>query len=125
MTRRLAAALVGCAVLLASACSSSSSPGGSGSSGAANGPSTATGTTASVSVKNFAFSPARLVVSKGATVTWAFQDSTQHNVTANNSAFKSTDQASGGTYAFTFNSTGSYDYICSIHPYMKGNVTVR
>ena len=121
MTRRLAAALVGCAVLLASACSSSSSPGGSSSAGA----STATGTTASVSVKNFAFSPARLVVSKGATVTWAFQDSTQHNVTANNSAFKSTDQASGGTYAFTFNSTGSYDYICSIHPYMKGNVTVR
>lgn len=125
MTRRLAAAFVGCAVLLASACSSSSSPGGSGSSGAANGPSTATGTTASVSVKNFAFSPARLVVNKGTAVTWTFQDSTQHNVTASGNAFKSTDQSSGGSYSFTFNTAGSYDYICSIHPYMKGNVTVR
>lgn len=118
MIRRLSIGLIGCALLLVDACSNSSPP-------AASAASTATGTTASISVKNFAFSPARLVVNRGATVTWSFQDSTQHNVTADNNAFTSGDRTSGGSYSFTFNSTGSYDYICSIHPYMKGNVTVH
>ena len=117
MTRRAVIGLIGCSLLLAGACSSSKS--------ATTGASTATGTTASVAVKNFAFSPAQLVVTRGATVTWTFEDSTQHNITADNNAFKSGDQSSGGTYSFTFHSAGSYDYICSIHPYMKGNVTVR
>jgi plastocyanin len=31
---------------------------------------------------------------------------------------------SGGTFSFTFTQDGTYDYICSIHPSMKGKITV-
>ena len=76
-------------------------------------------------VKNFAFAPSNLTVAKGATVTWKFDDSAQHNVTSSDGSFKSTDQSSGGTYTHTFNTAGTYNYICSIHQFMKGTITVK
>jgi plastocyanin len=111
-------AIVGAGLL--AACSSSSSPsGGDSSTGSA-----ATGNT--VAVKGFAFSPKSLSVDKGTTVTWKFGDSVAHNVDSTNNAFpKSKDLTSGGTYSFTFNTPGTYNYICSIHTYMKGSVTVK
>ena len=30
----------------------------------------------------------------------------------------------GDTFQFTFNQTGDYTYICNIHPFMRGTVTV-
>lgn len=29
-----------------------------------------------------------------------------------------------GTYSFTFRTPGTFDYICSIHPFMYGTVVV-
>jgi plastocyanin len=31
----------------------------------------------------------------------------------------------GATFARTFDRPGSYDYLCSVHPYMSGKVIVR
>jgi plastocyanin len=44
-----------------------------------------------------------LTVSVGTTVTWKFDDSTQHTVTANDNSFTSSPMASGQTYTHTFN----------------------
>ncbi|MGP8203465.1 plastocyanin/azurin family copper-binding protein [Methanoregula sp.] len=30
----------------------------------------------------------------------------------------------GDTFQFTFNQTGKYTYLCTIHPFMRGTVTV-
>ena len=114
-------ALAVCAGLLASCSSSgggcksggSSSGGGGGASGNA------------VDVKNFSFNPSSLSVAKGTKVTWTFDDAAKHNVTDSKNAFKSSDLSGGGTYSFTFNTAGTYSYICTIHPYMKGTVTVK
>lgn len=76
-----------------------------------------------VSIKNFAFDPATLNVSVGSTVTWTNNDSTAHHIKGG--SFESSDLANGQTYSFTFNSVGTFDYICSIHPSMKGMIIVK
>jgi plastocyanin len=37
---------------------------------------------------------------------------------------ESSDIKKGETYSRAFNETGTFDYICEIHPYMKGKVVV-
>jgi plastocyanin len=94
-----------------------------GSTSAAGG-STASGT-ATVDIKNFAFSPASLTVTKGTKVTWKFEDSTAHTVKADDGTFTSPALANGKTYSYTFTKTGTFKYICSIHQYMTATVTVK
>lgn len=120
--------------LLATACSSSkksSATGGSSTSSApapagstAPGGSSTTGGTL-VHVKNFAFNPSTVTVAVGSPVTWQFDDSISHNVTAKNNAFSSNDLNNGAKFTFTFHTAGTYDYICSIHPSMKASVIVH
>lgn len=78
-----------------------------------------------VEVKNFTYTPANLTVPTGATVTWKFEDSAPHDVLADDQSFSSSLLNDGETYQFTFTSPGSYPYICSVHPYMMGTVTVQ
>ena len=79
----------------------------------------------SVSISGFAFNPSSLTVKAGVTVTWTNQDGTAHTVTSDNGAFTSSGNlATGAQYAFTFMTAGSYPYHCSIHPAMRGTITV-
>jgi plastocyanin len=126
--KRAAAALVGggaAAVLLLSACGGPSNamsmPSGAAAAPAA---STAPMKTDHVSITNFAFSPAAITVVAGTTVTWTNADSTQHDVSAPSVGLKSSVLSQGDTYTHTFTSPGTYDYICSIHPFMHGTVVV-
>lgn len=115
--RVLGAAAAAALLIVASGCSSSSAPAG-GSSATSGGPAT-------VTVKNFSFSPADLTVPTGTKVTWRFEDAVQHNVTANNGTFKSPDLRKGQSYSYTFHKPGTYAYICTIHQYMHGTVIVK
>jgi plastocyanin len=95
--------------------------------GARNHPSTTPGTspaaTDSVTVRNLAFSPASISVPAGTTVTWTNQDTPPHDVTfADGEHSERLD--TGATYERTFAATGSFDYVCSIHPQMNGRVVV-
>jgi plastocyanin len=78
---------------------------------------------ASVTISNFAFNPATLTISKGTTVTWTNQDSTQHTIKS--SSFNSQTLNKGGTFEFKFDNAGTYDYSCGIHPSMKGKIIVQ
>lgn len=82
--------------------------------------------TNSVAIQNFAFSPAMITVKKGTTVTWTNKDSTTHTVTESDgqSGPASGDVTPGSTYSYTFNTAGTYQYHCSIHPEMIGTVVV-
>jgi len=85
---------------------------------------TATGNV-EVVVKNYTFTPTNVSIPVGATITWKFEDSVQHNVTASDQSFKSADLSSGQTFAMTFTKSGTFPYTCTIHPYMTGTITVR
>lgn len=79
-----------------------------------------------VLIQNFAFNPANLSVKVGDTVTWRNDDSTAHRIEGiTNASMKSNDLNQGDTYQFTFDKTGIFEYICGIHTYMKGSITVQ
>ena len=84
-----------------------------------------------VAIQNFAFTPQKVTVTKGSTVTWVNQDAFEHEVvndaSGSNAAgaiFKSNSLGKGASYSFTFTSPGVYPYHCSIHPSMTGTITV-
>jgi plastocyanin len=77
-----------------------------------------------VNIDGFAFVPATLTVKAGSIVTWTNKDEDPHTVVANDGAFRSQALGAGGTYTFTFPSAGTFEYVCSIHPFMHGIVVV-
>ena len=115
----------------ASSVAPSSAPSAAASAPAASAPATgapATGAPAAgapaVTIKGFAFNPAAIVVPAGTTITWTNEDSARHTVTLDNGAVTSDALSTGATYSQTFTSAGTFAYHCSIHPSMKGSVTV-
>ena len=71
----------------------------------------------------FRFSPSSVTVGVGDTVTWTNNGTESHDVTG--SGLSSGTLQSGQGYSHTFASSGTFNYICSIHPFMKGSVTVQ
>lgn len=95
---------------------SATTPGGGTGTGAAK---------ADILIKDFAFSPAQLAAKVGQPVTVVNEDAVAHTWTADNGTFDSGTLAQGKTFTFTFSKAGAYSYICSIHPRMKGTITVN
>jgi plastocyanin len=111
--------------LLASGCGqqqASSPPTSTSSSSSANGASSAV-----VSVKNLAFTPASVTIPVSGVVVWRFEDGgVPHTVTADANSFGSAPNGLiSGTFQHAFEKAGTYDYHCDFHPTMKGTVTVR
>jgi amicyanin len=78
-----------------------------------------------VNINNFKFEPATLTVPVGTTVTWTNQDEEPHTVVAKDGSFHSPGLDTHGSYSHTFAAAGTFDYICSIHPFMTGTVVVK
>lgn len=80
---------------------------------------------ASITIDNFAFSPATLTVPPGATVTVVNKDTAAHTVTAADKSFDTGTIAPGATKTFNApNKPGTYGYKCTIHPFMTAGLTV-
>jgi len=75
-----------------------------------------------VTIKDFTFSPSGLTIPKGMTVRWVNEDVTPHQIKG--TGFESGVLETGGSYEFTFTEAGTYDYICALHPSMRGEVLV-
>ena len=78
-----------------------------------------------MSISNFAFDPADLTVKVGQTVTWTNNDPFAHRLVGDKGEFDSGTMAGGATFSFTFKSTGTFTYHCTIHPSMTGTVIVQ
>lgn len=77
-----------------------------------------------VTISGFSFSPNTVTVNVGDTVTWTNQDPSTHTATSSGN-FNTGNVPEGGSKSVTFNSAGTFDYICTIHPTMQGTVVVR
>jgi plastocyanin len=77
-----------------------------------------------VAISGFTFSPGTVTVNVGDTVTWTNSDAQAHTATSG-SAWNTGDIAGGDSASITFQTAGTFDYICAIHPTMTGTVVVR
>ena len=79
---------------------------------------------AKVSIVNFAFTPEQITINPGETITWINDDGAPHALKFQDGA-KGTDlMLPGATFRRHFDGPGTYDYSCSVHPYMTGRVVV-
>ena len=76
-----------------------------------------------VEIKGMKFSPARLNVAVGDTVTFTNADAAPH--TATGTAFDTGRLNKGQKGTVTISAAGQHDYKCMIHPMMKGAVTAK
>lgn len=78
-----------------------------------------------VNIRNLAYSPARIEIDAGTTVVWRNNDQVVHTVTSANGSFDSGTIQPGRTWQRKFDQPGTYSYLCTPHPFMKGTVIVR
>jgi YVTN family beta-propeller protein len=84
----------------------------------------ATAADAGISIANFAFSPSEIKVARGTRVTWTNNDSATHGLAHKDGAPGTGVLLPGQVVSRVYDSPGSFDYVCSVHPYMAGRVVV-
>ena len=79
-----------------------------------------------VSIENFKFGPARLVVDKGMAILWTNADDSPHQVAVTaGTVSRSAVLPKGARHTQSFATPGVYDYMCGLHPGMKGQIEVK
>jgi plastocyanin len=75
-----------------------------------------------VTIQDLAYIPATLTVGVGTTVTWVWRDGAiAHDVKGD--GFQSKVMAEG-TFSHRFTESGTYKYLCTLHPNMTGTIEV-
>ena len=78
-----------------------------------------------VDMVNISFKPKTVTIEPGDEVTWTNKDTAQHNAVGQGAAdFDTGLLEKGETGTVPFNDTGTFRYICTVHPSMKGEVKV-
>ncbi|MGH8675101.1 MAG: cytochrome P460 family protein [Burkholderiales bacterium] len=78
-----------------------------------------------VAIAEFLFGPETIKVQAGNAITWTNVDDSPHQVTVKaSSELRSPLLLKGQSTTIQFNDTGTYDYICGLHPTMKGKIEV-
>ncbi len=79
---------------------------------------------------NACYIPTSVSINAGDTVSWDNADTAAHTITSGTAAdgpdglFDSSLLLGGDTFEVTFDTAGSYDYYCLVHPWMVGDVQV-
>ncbi|MEX2447316.1 MAG: cupredoxin family copper-binding protein [Solirubrobacterales bacterium] len=77
-----------------------------------------------VEIVEFAYDPDPVRIEEGGKVIWINRDSDPHTATAEDGSFDTGVLEEGKLGSESFKQPGTYAYICSIHPQMKGTVEV-
>ena len=80
-------------------------------------------------IEDICYIPPNIVVEKGKSVTWLNEDSSFHSVTSGfypepSGLFDSGHLDPYQSYTLSFDETGTYDYFCTLHPWMFAQVIV-
>ncbi|NJO31891.1 MAG: cupredoxin family copper-binding protein [Rhodospirillales bacterium] len=77
-----------------------------------------------VLIEKFKFVPSRLEIRVGDKVEWQNQDIAPHTATAIDKAWNSGNLTKGQSAAIRFSAPGSFAYLCTYHPHMRGKIVV-
>lgn len=78
-----------------------------------------------VSMEGLAFNPSSVTIPPGTNITWINNDSVTHTVVSDEGLFESGEMSGGDTFSHVFSAPGVYSYHCSLHPTIKGMITVQ
>ena len=78
-----------------------------------------------VKIKDFAFDPQEVQAEVGQKITWVNEDDAPHNaVQQGGEELKTSTFGKGGSDSVTLDKPGTIEYICTVHPEMKGTIEV-
>jgi plastocyanin len=77
-----------------------------------------------VAIADFRFTPPIETVHVGETITWTNDGPSSHTATAKDGSFNTGTLSKGQSASHTFTRAGTYAYVCTIHPFMHGTITV-
>jgi plastocyanin len=123
--------LAGAAVLALAACgggtatSTPAAPTAAATTAAATSAATGGAGGEAVTIADFSFTPQTLTASVGSTVTWTNDGAQPHTVKWSDGTPESEQLQTGDTYERTFDTAGTFDYVCGIHPQMTGSITIQ
>jgi len=83
------------------------------------------GDTVRIIIQNLAWSPANIEIDRGATVVWENRDIVFHTSTSDDGRWDSGTINAGESWSRTFTESGTFNYHCTPHPFMKGVIIVR
>lgn len=79
-----------------------------------------------VAIGDFLFGPEKLEVPRNTYVSWVNTDDSPHQVTVTSAdGLRTPVILKGEKQVLKFESAGTYDYICGLHPGMKGKIEVK
>ena len=78
-----------------------------------------------VKIAGFTFGPGKYAGTVGQPVTWVNEDDSPHQVTIVSTKERSPILTKGQSYVMAFTTPGTFDYMCGLHPQMKGTVEVK
>lgn len=70
------------------------------------------------------FTPTTTTVHVGQKIVFANASSVDHTATAQDDTFDSRNIGTGQSWTYTASSVGTFAYVCSYHPLMKGTIVV-
>jgi plastocyanin len=76
-------------------------------------------------INSWTFNPAEVTINAGDTVTFRNTGSQQHTATSTTGAFDTGLIPAGESKAVVVAAPGSYPFVCTPHPWMKGTLTVN
>jgi plastocyanin len=77
-----------------------------------------------VTIDGFEFHPSTVAVRKGDVVVWRNKDPVPHTATAKDAGLDSAEIVANGAFRFTAARAGRFEYVCTLHPTMKGVLVV-
>jgi plastocyanin len=80
---------------------------------------------ANVSIASFKFGPESVSANAKAPITWTNKDGAPHQVVVASKNLKTAVLNKDQSGQLTIAEAGTYDYVCGIHPNMKGKIVVK
>jgi plastocyanin len=78
-----------------------------------------------VTIEGMRFTPQVLKVRRGDRVVWINKDPFPHTATADHNTFDSRSIEPNASWTYEARQPGDYDYGCTLHPTMKGRLSVQ
>ena len=77
-----------------------------------------------IKIDNFVFNPASVTIKRGGMVRWVNHDDIPHSVLMAAAKLRSKVMDTDEHFEHQFETAGSFDYVCGLHPHMKGRLIV-